>query len=100
GVLESPLPTGDEAQQPIEVVGLAMIAGGLGRDEDAIRLEGAVEARWEELGIGSRPRVLEIWRERDLGAAHTRLGEVRAAALYEEGRAMEWNQALDLAMGM
>jgi len=98
--LEAAVAVGRDNKQIIEVFGLAMIAGGLGRDEDAIRLEGAVEARWEELGIGSRPRVLEIWRERDLGAAHTRLGEVRAAALYEEGRAMEWNQALDVAMGM
>ena len=98
-VLESALTTGDEGQQPIEVFGLAMIAGGLGRDEDAVRLEGAVEARWEELGIGSRPRVLETWRERDLGAARVRLGEARAAALYEEGRAMGWDKALELAQG-
>jgi hypothetical protein len=76
-----------------------MIAGGLGRDEDAVRLEGAVEARWEELGIASRPRVVETWRERDLGSARARLGEARAAALYEEGRAMKWDQALELALG-
>jgi hypothetical protein len=76
-----------------------MIAGGLGSDEDAVLLEGAVEARWEESGIGSRPRVLELWRERDLGAARARLGEARAAALYEEGRAMSWDRALQLALG-
>ena len=98
-VLESALTTGAEYQQATEVFGLAMIAGGLGRDEDAVRLEGAVEARWDELGIGSRPRVLETWRERDLGAARARLGETRAAALYEEGRAMGWDQALELALG-
>jgi predicted ATPase/class 3 adenylate cyclase len=97
--LESALTNGWESKQTTEVFGLAMIAGGLGRDEDALRLEGAVEARWEELGIGSRPRVLETWRERDLGAARARLGEARAAALYEEGRAMRWEQALELAMG-
>jgi predicted ATPase len=98
-VLESALTTGDEAQQVIEVFGLAMIFGGLARDEDAVRLEGATEARWAELGIASRPRVLETWRERDLGAARERLGEARAAALYEEGQAMRWEQALELAMG-
>jgi predicted ATPase/class 3 adenylate cyclase len=98
-VLESAVTSGAETQQAIEVLGLAMIAGGLGRDEDAVRLEGAVEARWEELGIGFRPRVLETWRERDLGTARVRLGEERAAALYEEGRAMAWDQALELALG-
>jgi predicted ATPase len=97
--LESALTNGWEHKQTTEVFGLAMIAGGLGRDEDALRLEGAVEARWEELGIGSRPRVLETWRERDLGAARARLGEARAAALHEQGRAMRWEQALELAMG-
>jgi predicted ATPase len=97
-VLESALTDGHDIQQVIEVFGLAMIAGGLGRDEEAVRFEGAVEARWEELGIGSRPRVLETWRERDLGAARDRLGEARAAALYREGRAMGWDQALELAM--
>ncbi len=94
--LESARTNGSDYQQTIEVFGLAMIAAGLGRDEAAVRLEGAVEARWEELGIGSRPRVLETWRERDLGAARDRLGEARAAALHEEGRAMGWDEALEL----
>ena len=98
-VLESALTTGDEIQQIIEVFGLAMIAGGLGRDEDALRLEGAVEARWEELGVGFRPQVLETWRERDLGGARARLGETRAAGLYEDGRAMVWDKTLELALG-
>jgi predicted ATPase len=98
--LESALTEGWDDKQVIEVFGLAMIAGGLGRDEDAVRLEGAVEARWDGLGIGTRPRVVETWRERDLGAARARLGEERAAALYEEGRAMGWDQALELALGM
>jgi predicted ATPase len=97
--LESALTNGWDYQQVTEVFGLAMTAGGLERDEDAVRLEGAVEARWEELGIGTRPRVLETWRERDLGTARARLGTERAAALYEEGRAMAWDEALELALG-
>jgi hypothetical protein len=96
--LESSLAAGDEAQQVIELFGLALIAGGLGQDEKAVRLDAAVDARWEELGIGFRPQVLETWRERDLGAARARLGEARAAALYEEGRAMGWDDAIELAM--
>jgi predicted ATPase/class 3 adenylate cyclase len=97
--LEAAITDANEAKQIVEVFGLAMIAGGLGRDDDALRLEGAVEARWDELGIQIRPRVLETWRERDLGAPRARLGEVRAGALYEEGRAMNWDQALQLALG-
>jgi predicted ATPase len=97
--LEEVLTTGDEWNEVTEVFGLAMIAAGLQRDEDAVRLEGAVEARWEELGIGTRPRVLESWRERDLGAARARLGEPRATAAFDEGRAMPWEDAVGLAAG-
>jgi predicted ATPase len=99
-VLENAVTNAFEGQQVTEVFGLAMIAGACGRDEDALRLEGAVEARWDELGIAARPHVVATWRERDLGAARARLGEARASALYEEGRAMGWDQALELAMGL
>jgi predicted ATPase/class 3 adenylate cyclase len=94
--LDAALAIGAEPSQAIEIFGLAMIAAGLGRDEEAVRLEGAVEAKWEELGVASRPRVLETWRERDLGAARARVGEARATALFEEGRAMSWEQAVAL----
>jgi predicted ATPase/class 3 adenylate cyclase len=92
------LETGDVLGQTFEVLGLAMAAAGLGRDEDALRLEAAVDAEWEELGVKARPRVIETWRERDLGAARARLGEPRATAASEEGRAMAWEQALRLAL--
>jgi predicted ATPase len=95
---QAALRSGDVHHQTIEILGLALIAAGLGRDEDALRLEGAVDAKWEELGIASRPRVLESWRERDLGAARDRLGEPRAAAALEEGRAMIWERVVELAL--
>jgi predicted ATPase/class 3 adenylate cyclase len=97
--LEDALANGYMQQQITEILGLAMSAAGLGRDEEAIRLEGAVEARWEELGIVARPRVVETWRERDLGAARARLGEPRATEAFGEGRAMHWDQAVELALG-
>ena len=56
------------------------------------------EAKWEELGIAARPRVLETWRERDLGAARARLGQPRATDAFAEGRAMTWEQAVELAL--
>ena len=97
--LEAALTTGTVASQVTEILGLAMTAAGLGRDEDAVRLEGVVEAQWEELGVGARPRFLETWRERDLGAARVRLGEPRATAVFEEGRALAWDEAIELALG-
>lgn len=97
--LRDSMTTGDAGTQANEVFGLAMVAAGLARDEDAVRLEGAVEAKWEELGIVSRPLVLETWRERDLGAARARLGAGRAAAAFEAGTRMTWEEALELALG-
>ena len=97
--LETVLTIGDVMQQTIEILGLAFTAAGLGRDEDALRLEGAVDAKWNELGVPHAPPLSEAWRERDLGAARARLGEPRASAAFDEGRAMTWDQAVELALG-
>jgi predicted ATPase len=97
--LETALTIGDVSAQAMETLGLAFTAAGLGRDEDALRLEGAVDAKWEELGISRTPRLAEAWRERDLVPARARLGEQRANAAIDEGRAMAWDQAIELALG-
>jgi hypothetical protein len=86
-------------QQAIVIHGLALTAAGLGRHEDALRLEGAVEAKYEELGASLTLPFVEAWRERDLGAARARLGEQRANTAFDEGRAMTWDQAVELALG-
>jgi predicted ATPase len=97
--LETTLRIGDVMQQTIEVLGLAFTAAGLGRDEKALRLEGAIDAKWKELGISHAPPLSEAWRERDLLPARARLGEPRASAAFDEGRAMTWDQAVELALG-
>jgi tetratricopeptide (TPR) repeat protein len=97
--LESWIRYGDVLSQTFQVLGFAMALAGLGRDENALRLEGAIDATWEELGVAARPRVVETWRERDLGGARTRLGEPRASELLEEGRKMRWGQAVELVRG-
>jgi non-specific serine/threonine protein kinase len=96
--IEKWLLTADVLSQTFDVLGFAMAIAGLGRDEDALRLEAAVDTTWEELGIAARPRVLESWRERDLGAARARLGEPRASVVFQEGQAMTWDQAIELAL--
>jgi len=97
--LEGWLLAGDRIGQTYEVLGFAMAIAGLGRDEDALRLEAAIDAEWKELGVIARPRVLETWRERDLGAARARLAEPRATSASEQGRTMTWEQAIELALG-
>ena len=97
--LETTLVIGDVAQQTIEVLGLAFAAAGLRRDDDALRLEGAVDAKWKELGVTHAPPLSEAYRERELGPARARLGETRATAAFDEGRAMTWDQAIEFALG-
>ena len=97
--LETTLVIGDVVQQTIEVLGLAFTAAGLGRDEDALRLEGAVAAKWKEFGVEHAPPLSEAWRKRDLVPAHARLGESRATTAFDEGRAMPWDQAVEFALG-
>jgi predicted ATPase/class 3 adenylate cyclase len=96
--LETVLTIGDVMQQTIEILGLAFTAAGLGRDEDALRLEGAVDAKWNELGVPHAPPLSEAWRERDLAPAHARLGEPQASTAFDEGRALTWDQAIELAL--
>jgi tetratricopeptide (TPR) repeat protein len=95
--LETTLAIGDVMQQTIEILGLAFTAAGLGRDEDALHLEGAVDTKWTELGVAHAPPLSEAWRERDLGPARARLGKPRANAAFEEGGAMTWDQTVELA---
>jgi len=97
--LETTLTSENVMQQAVEIHGLALTAAGLGRDEDALRLEGAVDAKYEEFGasLAILP-FYATWRERDLGAARARLGEPRASAAFDEGRAMTWDQAVELAL--
>jgi predicted ATPase len=98
--LEIALSSETVMQQAIEVHGFALTAAGLGRDEDALRLEGAVSAKYEELGTSLEfLPFYAAWQERDLGAARARLGEPRATLALEEGRAMTWDLAVELALG-
>jgi predicted ATPase/class 3 adenylate cyclase len=98
--LETALTSENVMQQAIEIHGLALTAAGLGRDEDALRLEGAVDAKYEVLGASlALLPFYATWRERDLGAARARLGEPRASAAFDEGGAMTWDQAVELALG-
>ena len=95
--LETSVAIGDVMQQTIETLGLASTAAGLGRDKHALHLEGAVAAKWKEFGIDHAPPLSEAWRKRDLIPAHARLGEPRATIVFDEGRAMTWDQAVELA---
>ena len=91
---------GDSGHQTVEIALLACILANLDHDEDALRLDGAVDAKWQELGVPHGPPLTESMRKRDLPPARARVGEQRATALFEEGRALTWEQTVELAQGL
>jgi tetratricopeptide (TPR) repeat protein len=77
----------------------AATAAGLGRPVDAVRLAGAAEALLPTLGLQeppSWPRFVASWLE----PARSRLSAPEQAAARAEGRAMELDAALDLALSL
>jgi predicted ATPase/class 3 adenylate cyclase len=96
--LENALTSGDVWQQTSEVLGLACTTAALGHHDDALRLEGAADRKWRELGVSHSFAFVETWRERDIGQARAALGPERAEAAFAEGQAMTWDQAIELAL--
>jgi predicted ATPase len=97
--LENSLESGDVVQQTIDVLGLGFTAAALGRTEEALQLEGAVDAKWKELGVTRVLPLAEARRERYFGAARASLGAAAAEDAFAAGQAMSWEQAVALALG-
>jgi predicted ATPase/class 3 adenylate cyclase len=96
--LEGALRARKPVQQSFEVLGIAFCAAALARHEHALRLEGAVAAQWEDLGLSSAVPFIEARRAKLIGAARNALGPDRANAAFAEGHAIGWTQATQLAL--
>jgi tetratricopeptide (TPR) repeat protein len=92
------LPLGDVIETSFEVQGVAMAAAGNGDPERALRLAGAVEALWESLGTSIQVAFWDALLERYLGPAREQLG-AEADAVWADGRALEFDYAIELALG-
>jgi hypothetical protein len=95
--LKAALELGDILETSFEVQGVAMAAAGNRDPERALRLAGSVEALWESLGTWISVTFWDALLERYIGAARERLGE-EADALVAEGRAMAFDEAVELAL--
>jgi predicted ATPase/class 3 adenylate cyclase len=97
--LELHLDSGRVGQATIELLGVAFATAGLGRHEQALRLEGAVDGKREEQGMSIRVApFFEAWRTQLIGAARGALGDESADALYANGKMLEWEEATALAL--
>ena len=96
--LEAALPLGDVIETSFEVQGVAMAVAGNGDPERGVRLAASVEALWESFGITISIPFWDALLERYLGPAREELGE-RAGEILAEGRAMPFDDAVELALG-
>jgi hypothetical protein len=95
--LRAALPLGDVIEASFEVQGVAMSLAGLGDPERALVLAGAVEALRQSLGTWISVAFWDVLLERYIGGARERLG-TDADALCAEGRAMAFDDAVELAL--
>jgi predicted ATPase/class 3 adenylate cyclase len=95
--LDAALQLGDVLETSFEVQGMAMAWAGLGRRERALALAGSVEALWESLGTSPSVRFWDELLERYIGAARRELGS-EGDALWAEGRALDFDDAVQLAL--
>ena len=95
--LRAALPLGDVIEMSAEVQGLAMAAAGTGDPHRALRLAGSVEALWESLGASLSVAFWDALLEKYIGGAREALG-AGADAVWAEGRALAFEDAVDLAL--
>ncbi len=96
--LRAALPLGDVIETSFEVQGVAMAVSGNGDPERGLRLAASVEALWESFGIAISIPFWDALLERYLGPAREELGE-RAGEILAEGRALPFDDAVELALG-
>jgi predicted ATPase/class 3 adenylate cyclase len=95
--LRAALPLGDVIETSFEVQGVAMAVAGNGDSEKALRLAAAVEATWESLGISISIVFWDSLLDRYLSPARELLG-AKADAVWAEGRALDFDDAVELAL--
>jgi hypothetical protein len=95
--LRAALPLGDVLETSFEIQGVAMAAAGNGDFGRALLLAGAIEAFWESLGVSFRVVFWDALLEKYIGAAREALGP-GAEAFWAEGRAMTFDDAVNLAL--
>src|SRR5262245_33397800 len=89
---------GDRLETGFELQGVAMSVAGLGENERAARLAGAVEAEMARIGAAIQVRFWNALLERFIGGAKRALGS-EAERVTQEGRALSFDDAIALALG-
>ena len=95
--LRAALPLGDLLETSFEMQGVAMAAAGEDDARLGVLLAACVEALWESMGLMVSVPFWDALLERYLGPARAALGG-EAAAVHAEGRALPFDDAVELAL--
>jgi len=95
--LRAAIPLGDVVETSFEVQGVAMAAAGNGDARRALLLVASVEAFWESLGLSFSIAFWDGLLDRWTAVAVAALG-ADADAVREEGRALAFEDAIELAL--
>jgi hypothetical protein len=93
------LDNGNRIGAGVELQGMAFAISGQGRYMKALRLLGAVDAQYDEIGY-TMPMILFWidWYEEYANGARKAVGEEKAAQYEQEGREMGFEHAVDYAL--
>jgi non-specific serine/threonine protein kinase len=93
------LERGDIYQVCREMTGVSLAVSGQGRYGKALRLRGAIDAKYEEFGVSIFPvKFWMDWIEEYIGGAKKAVGEKAAATYEQEGRHMGFEKAVEYAL--
>jgi predicted ATPase len=95
--LETVLRLGDLLETSFEIQGVAMTASGQGDLVRAVTLAAAIEALWEERGIGISVPFWDRLLDQHIGGARLQLG-LEAETHWSEGRSLSFEEAITLAL--
>jgi len=97
--MKSWLDTGNHKEACEEMTGVAFAVSGQGMYIKALRLIGATDAKYEELGASSTPvKFWQDWIEEYINGARKAVGEEAASIYGQEGRQMGFEKAVEYAL--
>ena len=93
------LKIGNQLEACGEMMGLTFGLSGQGRYMKALRLKGAIDAKYEEYGASVFPvKFWSDWIEKYIDGARKAVGEKADATYEQEGREMEFEKAVEYAL--
>ncbi|HET9234889.1 MAG TPA: protein kinase, partial [Candidatus Eisenbacteria bacterium] len=88
----------DRLEISFEMQGVAMSLAGLGRSEEALRLEAALQAERKRMGVDPHMRFWDELLERYFLPARAALGSESAGSAWETGERLSFPEAIELAL--